>query len=294
MPPKAKDIDSRLECITTMIESLTANQASSFAKIDEKISSVSEEIAKVRTDLSDKLAKEIKTIKDSQKDLERVVEQNRLDLLNLVNDCEQHGRSRSIRISGINLSKDQRDAETVVKIAYERVIKPMLDNAYKCKNLPTPSMWEVIEYGHMLPSANNLPTVAIRLRSEFLVKDLWKSKKDFLPTLKSDGIFINPSVTKQNGKKMAELKKDPRISSVWFNRKIHFKIKDKETIFTIRRLEQQPDDFLNVQAKDREASFNTRGLEQQPDDVLNESVREDENLDQQMDSSLSKSVSLDQ
>lgn len=288
-PPRQKDIDLRLDSIMNMIESLTNKMENSFEKMEEKITKVSDDVSNVKSELIELLKHEVNEVRIAQSNFKKEVERDRFAILNMVNDLEQYGRSRSIRISGLSLPPKDHGEDTmvkttynemVVKIAYDKVIKPMLDKVYSKREESTPSLWKVIEYGHILPGPPHRPAVAaIRFRSEFFAKQIWGVKKDFSSMLKSSSIYINPSVTRMNGKKMAELRKDPGVKAVWFNGKINFKLKDDETIFTIKRVEDQINNIINVTKRAEDQIHDVKRTEDQCNNTINATKRVEDRSD---------------
>ena len=74
-----------------------------------------------------------------------------------LNHLEQHHRSWSVRVTGLNIpTADETDSNRVKHHLYEQLLKPILLGAVSKKILPTlPTESEIIERAHVLPSKNN-------------------------------------------------------------------------------------------------------------------------------------------
>ena len=83
-------------------------------------------------------------------------------------------------------------------------------------------MWALIEYSHVIPSKKNEVDahdiqVLVRFPSRLFRDLIFKYKRAFLDMKGLKDIFISEDLTQLNFRKLMELKKDPKIKSVWSN-----------------------------------------------------------------------------
>lgn len=155
---------------------------------------------------------------------QQVKSEKRIDqLAELINDREQHTRSFSVRISGLSVSEQvAKDSIQTASLVYEKLLKPIIALAVTDGSIPEiPSMWQMIENAHVLPSRSkdpNKPTatcIIVRFQSRLIRSLVFKFKRSYLSSSSDTGIFINDDLTKTNHSRLMELKKRPDVASAW-------------------------------------------------------------------------------
>ena len=199
---KSQDENSDLQSV---VLSMKASLDLLSAKFDETVDALTTSVDKLLTDS-----------KISSKSL--------LSLGVMVNDREQHSRNFSIRISGLKMPLESRkSAISTSQSVYKSTLAPILSLAVEDGTLPKlPDMWALIEYAHVIPSKKNgvdAPDIQVLVRFQSrLFRDLiFKYKRAFLDMKGLKDIFISEDLTQLNFRKLMELKKDPKIKSVWSN-----------------------------------------------------------------------------
>jgi hypothetical protein len=133
-----------------------------------------------------------------------------LELKNKVNSLDQQSRSSSIRIFGLNITKEAEDTfgknKAVMKLAYDRVIKPILDIALEKRTISS------------VPAINNLIADGFKLQSPktgnagappaFLITFISKEMRDVVLHLKKDNTPHPPAIERAAGIKRIILVED--------------------------------------------------------------------------------------
>ena len=162
-----------------------------------------------------------------------------------LNNLEQHNRSWSIRVHGIQLCEEEEiDSRTVKERIYDSVIRPILDGAVEMGELPVlPSASELLEHAHVLPTRDRSKPKPIICR--FYCREIrglvFKHKKAFAPreaasTPSRDrpGHYKFPffeDLTKVNFSKMRAIAAHPRVEACWSSGgQLKFKFKDSVTV----------------------------------------------------------------
>ena len=144
------------------------------------------------------LLAEIKMRDIKVKEMEVKVETLMKDVKNLkgaVNDREQYARGWSVRVFGLNVSEDDEKKfgkdKAVMKKAYDRLIKPILNEAKLKGEIETvPAWYNVLENGHKLRQSKKAketnpkapPPIIIRFSSKYMRSTVLRNKKKSTPT----------------------------------------------------------------------------------------------------------------
>ena len=160
---------------------------------------------KGRLDIIDQAVKSNKNTLDlHERKLDQVTE--------ALNDREQHSRNSSIRIFGMSISKDAaRDAIQTAKTVYDTVLKVILDEAVKNKDLHVVPQWfEVIEHCHTLKDIKDVgkPPVIVRFQCRLMRHLIFKYKKVVLTNVVNNltNISIVEDLTSLNYKRLKDLR----------------------------------------------------------------------------------------
>ena len=214
------------------------------------------ELTKIREDLGKEKEKReavearVKTVEDDQVQLKNQIKSLQDDVIFLkenVNDREQYARSWSIRITGLSVSKEDEvklgKDSAVMKTAYDRVLKPIL-NAAKAKGDITtvPTAYHLLlENGHYIYRRggdkgaaggpregggegvqHQIPPIIVRFCSRHLRNVVLRNKKNATPKptdaevamgAKRYGIFED--LTVKNFKLLRSAIEEKRILKCW-------------------------------------------------------------------------------
>lgn len=156
------------------------------------------DIAKVLSEIKD----DIKTVRDSQAAAEITLsdinkkldlQQKELDdvkdrvsdIERKLNDREQHSRNFSIRIFKLALpAGTAQNSMLTADYVYQKVLLPILNHAVSLKSIPAaPSLLQLIEHCHVLPTKNSSDTVPIlvRFQSRLMKEVIMRNKKSVMP-----------------------------------------------------------------------------------------------------------------
>ena len=184
-----------------------------------------------KTELVERLTKEVSTLKSKVDSMEKEMK----EVQSNVNDREQYARSWSVRINGLNVSKEEEDKlgkdRAVMKKAYEKVLKPILLAAKEEGAIETvpASYYNLLENGHKLTyiqrpgtTAGGPPAVIVRFSSRFMRNTVLRYKRRFMPTPTTAEVAagaarysIFEDLTKVNFRLLKGLIADPRFSKCW-------------------------------------------------------------------------------
>jgi hypothetical protein len=207
--PPAPDA-SLEENIRFLIQS-AVNTHTQFEETKALLSNNQTRIVKVEKDVS-QLSNEMKQLKD------------------LVNLREQQARSLCVRLVNLPLVEDEIDgpdpAAATAKLAYERVIRPLLVSAKaKGKSSTVPTLPNTIVKAYRLakPTARAPPPpIVVHLMNSNIKSAIFIAKKDALPRPtdleKSQGIkqlLLTEDLTPPTFAFLKKLKDDKRISRAW-------------------------------------------------------------------------------
>jgi hypothetical protein len=172
-----------------------------------------------------------------------------------LNQCEQALRSTSLRILGLPVSKTTPTAD-IISIVHENILLPILQAAKdngEIESFPTKRF--LVDSAFAIPSKNhNACPVIIKLTSSVVRSMVFQYKKDILPTTSdpSSGktrprFSIYEDLTPANFAQFRAFSEDPRTTSIWtFNGQLKFHVKDRDTIFKVRSLQDTVDSLTKT------------------------------------------------
>jgi hypothetical protein len=158
--------------------------ANSVASLNTTVSSMNSKLDAVIADIST-IKQRVHTIEEDNKEAFSEIYKLK-DQLNVV---EQRGRSLVIRIFGLPMSEDEKDgpdpAKASAKLAYDRILKPLLDQAKKKVIISTvPVLQNVVHEAFRLKSrtpSSKPPPLLVKLASPAIKTAIFKAKKEALP-----------------------------------------------------------------------------------------------------------------
>ena len=184
-----------------------------------------------------------------------------------LNHLEQHHRSWSVRVTGLNIpTADETDSNRVKHHLYEQLLKPILLGAVSKKILPTlPTESEIIERAHVLPSKNNkINPVIARFYCRDMRALIFKLKKEFAPREQTgaatrssstgDGpqrparlrCQIYDDLTRVNFQKMKAIGDDKRVDSCWSaNGQLKFKLVGSQQVRNVSSVFASIDEIVS-------------------------------------------------
>lgn len=190
-------------------------------------------------------------------------------LIAQLNHLEQHHRSWSIRVHGLQLRENEEsDNRAVGRKLFEEVLQPILAGAIENGDLyDMPNADDVIEQAHVLPSKNSrdgqpLPKPIIaRFYSRRLRGLIFKHKREFClrnraAVLDRPGALGKPlyaifeDLTKINFNKMRALANHANVAAAWtVAGQIRFKLKDSEAVHRVKSVLDPVEKILNSLSK---------------------------------------------
>lgn len=229
MSPKSQNMLSEIK---QEISNLRDEMKKMFESYVLKVDALEKELKSVRKELEDSKEMHVKLSSVNKKLLE--------DTIVAQNNAEQNSRNFSVRIVGLKIPGEVKTTSELCNFTYETLFKKLLCHPQQEAKPATSS--EVIEYCHPMYTKNKKtpPIIAVRFFSRRTVETIMKNKakvlKNEVGVLK--GVYVNPSLTRENLRKMKSLKEDKNISKVWFyNNKIRFSTTaSSETIYTINNI----------------------------------------------------------
>lgn len=211
------------------------------ASLDDKLQFMMQQIVDMRTDNMKFQAEHVQMktdinqhtteIKDLQIDVGSCQTQI-LQLKNRLNHREQKDRQLQIRIFGLQITEEETaapDGRATAKVAYDRILKPLLTAAKEANLLPTvPQLANVIQDAYRLRSrsgsapASSPPAILVRLASNNIKSALFRVKKDHMlkpnPAEKTSGVRwfnLSEDLTSANHGALMRLRADTRIARAW-------------------------------------------------------------------------------
>ena len=140
-----------------------------------------------------------------------------------LNQLEQHSRNECIKIFGLKLgsSEQQKSNHYVKRMAYEHVLKPLLNLAVQDKEddlESVPDINSLIKNAHILPksskSSKDSPhPVILRLNAVDLRGKLFKYRKSFKKS--NPDISFYEDLTSVNSRALQSLRNDDDVESAW-------------------------------------------------------------------------------
>jgi hypothetical protein len=244
----------------TVAQLKVALDASTKTLTDLINSNRDELLAKLESDKVDIIAKlqsELTAVRNTVTRQDKEI----LELKNKVNSLDQQSRSSSIRIFGLNITKEAEDTigknKAVMKLAYDRVIKPILDIALEKRTISSvPAINNLIADGFKLQStktgnASAPPACLITFISKEMRDVVLRLKKDNTPPPSAieraagiKRIILVEDLTAATHRKLKELVDHEAFAKVWtINGIIRFTLaNDQENV--VRKV---PSPFLSVQ-----------------------------------------------
>ena len=158
-----------------------------------------------------------------------------------LNAIEQHNRSWSIRINGMEVSKEvEKSPDAMKQFVFSNLLQPILAGAVKSGDLlDVPPAIQLLETVHVLPAKDGIKPILAR----FLLRDMrslvFKHKKEFAPreralTAERPGRYIFPffeDLTVTTFKKMRAIATHPEVAACWSSRgQLRFKLKGSEAV----------------------------------------------------------------
>ena len=141
--PQASIVD---EGLAKLIEDLRTDFSTKFARLEALLESSKNDL------ISSK--KEVADLTKAMEEKEREVSYLRWK----ANDQEQYARSWSIRVLDLAIPAgvDASDTDQVMRLVFDRLLKPILEGAVSKKLLPSlPHYTAILETAHILPSKAN-------------------------------------------------------------------------------------------------------------------------------------------
>ncbi len=106
-----------------------------------------------------------------------------------LNNMEQHNRSWSIRVSGIQINEEEEtDSRAVKEHLYSQLLRPILEGAMEMGDLTElPTASQVLEHAHVLPSRDRTKPkpVICRFFSREIRSLVFRHKRAFAPRVSS-------------------------------------------------------------------------------------------------------------
>lgn len=265
---------SNKELLKTIREMVKEAQMDTVKEVKEAMANFQEEIRKDVKDLSkevkemhralesmdltlsetkekvDVLDKKIEQLESENKNKDKIIN----NLMDDINNVEQHQRNFSIRIRGLNVPKEASDDEKFLDHVYNKTIKPILDYAKTKGELNhVPETYNtVLEYGHVLPhkktpngskeKTKEPPVIIVRFASRIYLKKVlhfsfpalnpkkaaqlgWNIPEGYAPPGNTDdvnlaNVQINGDLTDKNAKLLSTLRtkaktKEGGIHKAW-------------------------------------------------------------------------------
>jgi len=171
-----------------------------------------------------------------------------------INNCEEALRSNSLRIIGLPVTRTSTNAD-ITDCVYEHIILPILNTAKEKGDIDAfPSKRFLIDNAFTIPSKSTTSSpVIVKLSSSTVRSLIFSYKKDVLPNT-TDPISgrnrpkfgIYEDLTAANFSQFKTLSEDARTTAIWtFNGQIKFRMKDSETIYRVRSLQDTVDSLAN-------------------------------------------------
>jgi hypothetical protein len=165
-----------------------------------------------------------------------------------LNALEQHNRSWSIRVNGLNIpSEVESNNKAVKKIVYDSLLLPIFRGAVANGDLPSiPPIENTMEMAHILPAKGDAKKPVIVRFFEREIRDIiFRNKKEFAPRGKPShtgqpGRYLFPffeDLTKINFSKMRAIAAHEGVAACWSSRgNIKYKLKDSESVKSVRNV----------------------------------------------------------
>ena len=221
----------------------------------------------LKTEMITQLSTKVTNLEAKVETLEKEMK----DMQGNVNDREQYARSWSIRINGLDVSKEEEDRlgkdRAVMKKAYDRVLKPILQAAKDegvIESVPS-SYYNLLENGHKLqyfkrpgakPSKPGPPAVIVRFSSRFMRNTVLRNKRKHTPNPSAAEVVAGSSkysiyedLTRMNFQLLKSLIEDTRFSKCWtVDGKIRFILAEDSTnrIHIVTNIHQSLDVIYNT------------------------------------------------
>lgn len=186
--------------------------------------------------------------------------EKKLNALSLkLNALEQHHRSWSVRVNGVQLSSAEEVSIRAVKNrVFNEVLKPILAGAVECGDLhEVPCMDNVIEHAHVLPAREGqVKPIICRFTIREYRSLVFKHKKTYAPREAADppnrarpGRYRFPffeDLTKMTFTKMRAIATHPRVEACWSSGgQLRFKLKEGGVVHRVHNVLDTADDIVS-------------------------------------------------
>jgi hypothetical protein len=178
------------------------------------------------------------------------------DLYKRLNNLEQHNRSWSIRINGLNIPTEVENSNKAVKkIVYDSLLLPIFRGAVEKGDLPSiPPLENTLEIAHILPARGDAKKPVIARFFEREVRDIiFRNKKEFAPRGRPSnsgqpGRYLYSffeDLTKTNFAKMRAIAAHESVAACWSSRgNLKFKLKDSESVMSVHNVFDSVENIL--------------------------------------------------
>jgi len=212
------------------------------------------------------LREENRELKGQLKEKDKVIDDMSKSVAGLedkLNNVEQHHRSWGARVLNVQVSDaEAADPSAMIDKVFNLALRPMLEAAVRAGKLDAvPPANQVLEVAHVLPGKPGHPRpIIMRFFSRNIRSLCFKYKRDFAPREQhgnqragegqesARGRFAYPlydDLTKPTLNKMRAIGQDDRVQACWtVNGKIHFKLKDSESVRKVVSIQDPLDTIL--------------------------------------------------
>jgi len=195
-------------------------------------------ISELRADLA--------KVNESNKEKDKIISKH----TDQINACEQALRSNSLRIIGLPVTKASTNSD-IIDSVYENILLPILSTAKEKGEIESfPTKRFLIDNAFTIPSKSNTSSpVIVKLSSSTVRSLIFSYKKDVLPSTTDPAsgrsrprFGIYEDLTAANFAQFKAISEDPRTTAIWtFNGQIKYRMKDTDTIFRVRSLQDTVD-----------------------------------------------------
>jgi len=255
--PSLGDIVLLLKAQAEKLE-VISTQMTKVDKIESEVKDLKTLIVGLREEnleLKGQLREKDKVIDDMSKSVAGLEEK--------LNNVEQHHRSWGARVLNIQVSDAEAgDPAAMIDKVFNLALLPILEGAVRSGKLAAvPPASQVLEVAHVLPGKPGFPRpIIMRFFNRNIRSLCFKFKKDFAPREKPSGQRVGEGqesgrgrfayplyddLTKPTLNKMRAIGQDDRVQACWtVNGKIHFKLKDSESVRKVVSIQDPLDTIL--------------------------------------------------
>jgi hypothetical protein len=174
-----------------------------------------------------------------------------------LNALEQHNRSWSIRVNGLNIPAEVENSNKAVKkIVYDSLLLPIFKGAVEKGDLPAiPPLENTLEIAHILPAKGDAKKPVIARFFEREIRDVvFRNKKEFAPRgmpsrAGQPGRYVFPffeDLTKINFAKMRAIAAHEKVSACWSSRgSLKYKLNGSDSIRSVHNVFDSIENILN-------------------------------------------------